>query len=179
VAALGAALAAWMPSAHTPPAGRAGPTPSYETMGTALAALYPGSRGHATAIVRIVHREADRHRLDPCLVMGVIAKESSFRPHARNQRDVGLMQLNLDWHPALVARAGGERALLDPEPNVRAGTELLAHYRRLAADDEAGTLRRYHGLNKRNDYVQRVRAHSRRLEAAGACVGETLQVAAR
>jgi soluble lytic murein transglycosylase-like protein len=88
------------------------------------------------------------------------------------------MQLNLDWHPERVARAGGADALLDPVRNVRAGTELLAHYRRLGGDDHAA-LRRYHGLDKRNDYVKRVRTEARRLDAVRACVGESLTMASR
>jgi hypothetical protein len=38
-------------------------------MAERLVGLYPGSNDHAGRIVRIVHREADRHDLDPCLVM--------------------------------------------------------------------------------------------------------------
>lgn len=174
----GAAILAWMPAAHTPEPTVAQRAPSYATMAATLTMLYPASRTHALGIVKVVHEEADRHGLDPCLVMGVIAKESSFDPRARNGRDVGLMQLNLDWHPDRVARAGGPDALLDPLRNVRAGTELLAHYRRLGGDDR-GALRRYHGLDKRNDYVTRVRTEARRLDAVGACVGASVTVASR
>jgi len=175
---VGAAILAWMPPAHTPEPTDARLAPSYATMATSLAMLYPSSRPHALDIVKMVHKEADRHGLDPCLVMGVIARESSFDAHARNGRDVGLMQLNLDWHRDRVARAGGPDALLDPVRNVRAGTELLAHYRRLGGDDR-GALRRYHGLDKRDDYVTRVRTEARRLDAVGACVGDSMTVASR
>lgn len=175
-AATATALAAWMPTAHSPRTETGATVPSYETMAERLVQLYPVSRTHAARIVRTVHVEADRHRLDPCLVMGVIARESSFRPQARNRRDLGLMQLNQDWHPDLVARAGGAAALLEPEQNVRAGTELLARYRRLATDD-AAALQRYHGLGKRNDYVQRVQSSARRLLAAGTCLGTADTVA--
>ncbi len=175
---VGAAFLAWMPTARTPEPARPIVAPSYATMAASLTLAYPSSRPHALEIVKAVHREADRHGLDPCLVMGVIAKESSFDARARNRRDVGLMQLNLDWHRDRVARAGGADALLDPVRNVRAGTELLAHYRRLGGDDH-GALRRYHGLDKRNDYVARVRAEARRLDAVGACIGESTIVASR
>ena len=166
-----AVFLAWMPTAHTPRPPVALSTPSYDKMAAALTTLYPGSRDHAKTIVRVVHEEADRHRLDPCLVMGIIAKESSFRPHARSGRDVGLMQVNLDWHPELVSRAGGVDGMLDARRNVRAGTEIFARYRRLAADDR-DALRRYNGLGKRNDYVQRVQAQARSLQSAGACLGD-------
>lgn len=169
-AAAFAAALAWAPSAHGPGAGPSSAA-SYAEMGDRLAAIYPASGSHAVRIVRAVHAAADRHGLEPCLVMGVIARESAFDPEARRRGDVGLMQLNLAWHPDLVARAGGERGLTDPERNVSAGTELLARYRRLAGD-EVGALRRYHGLGKRNDYAERVRASARHLAAAGACVAE-------
>jgi len=153
---------------HTDPAAL-----HYTAMAGRLKALYPASEDHGPEIVRVVHEESRRHRLDPCLVMGVIARESSFRPAARNRRDTGLMQVNVDWHPELVARAGGRQALLDPVRNVRAGTELLAHYRsRSRSDHEA--LQRYHGLGKRSGYVQWVQAESRRLHAAGTCDTDAL-----
>ncbi|HMS79888.1 MAG TPA: transglycosylase SLT domain-containing protein [Burkholderiaceae bacterium] len=167
---IGAAFLAWVPAARTPEPARASPAPSYATMATSLTMLYPASRPHALDIVRTVHEEADRHGLDPCLVMAVIARESSFDPRARNRRDVGLMQLNLDWHRDRVAAAGGPQALLDPVRNVRAGTALLAHYRRLGGDDPSA-LQRYHGLDKRNGYVERVRTEARRLDTVGACLG--------
>lgn len=177
--ALGTLLAAWLAPARAPEPAHVEPPPSYATMADRLAELYPAARAHGALTVRVVHEEADRHRLDPCLVMAVIARESGFRPAARNRRDLGLMQVNVDWHPEVVSRAGGPAALFDPERNVRAGTEVLARYRRPGDGDETA-LRRYHGLGKRNDYVQRVQATARRLQAAGACLGEPpLLIAAR
>jgi soluble lytic murein transglycosylase-like protein len=143
--------------------------PAYASMAGGLRRLYPGAGELAPAIVRTVHEEAERHRLDACLVMGVIARESAFRPDARNNRDLGLMQLNQDWHRDLIARAGGPKAMLDPQPNMRAGIEVLAHYRRQSRSD-AEALERYNGLGKRNGYAQRVQAASHRLHAAGACL---------
>jgi soluble lytic murein transglycosylase-like protein len=176
-AAFAAARMAWMPSALTPAPVITGTAPSYDAMASRLVAMYPASRGHAASIVRSVHEASDRHRLDPCLVMGVIAKESSFDPGARNRRDLGLMQVNQDFHPDLVARAGGPARMLEPERNVRAGTELLARYR--GDGDDRHALRRYHGLSKRNDYVQRVQTLARDLRSGGACIGETPQLAVR
>ena len=176
-AATGAATLVWTVPANGPGTGPAA-VASYAAMGDRLASIYPASRPHAAGIVRAVHAAADHHGLDPCLVMGVIARESSFDPSARRRGDVGLMQVNVGWHPDLVARAGGERGLLDPERNVRAGTELLARYRRLAADD-LDALRRYHGRSKRNDYAERVHASARRLADAGACVADAPVLVAR
>jgi len=164
-----AAMLGWPPQADGPAPRSDRSAPSYPLMAERLTELYPASRGQAVRIARIVHAEADRHGLDPCLVMGVIARESSFRTQARNQRDLGLMQVNTRWHADRVARLGGPQALLDIDLNVRAGTEVLAHYRGISRSD-AEALQRYHGLGKRNGYVARVLASADRFRAAGACV---------
>ncbi|HYF57927.1 MAG TPA: lytic transglycosylase domain-containing protein [Burkholderiaceae bacterium] len=177
-AGVATAMLAWVRPADPPPAPPSQPVLSYQAMASRLVELYPASRDHAGEIVRTVHREADRHRLDPCLVMGVIARESSFAPQARNSRDLGLMQVNPRYHPDLVERAGGPRAMLEPARNIAAGTEVLARYRRASGDD-LEALQRYHGLGKRNDYVERVAGEARRLRDAGVCVGGDVTVAAR
>jgi soluble lytic murein transglycosylase-like protein len=168
-AAIGAAAMAWMQPADSPPRMDAMSAPSYASMADGLLQLYPAAGELAPAIVRTVHEEADRHRLDACLVMGVIARESSFRHTARNRRDLGLMQVNQDWHRELVERAGGADAMLDPKQNMRAGIEVLARYRKLSRSDTEA-LERYNGLGRRNGYAQRVHVESRRLQAAGACL---------
>jgi soluble lytic murein transglycosylase-like protein len=169
VAASGALALAWMPPADAPRRGASSSEPTYASMADGLKRLYPGAGPLAADIVRTVHEEADRHRLDPCLVMGVIAHESSFRHDARNRRDLGLMQVNLDWHRELVARIGGERAMLEPKRNLRAGIAVLAHYRTLSRSD-AEALGRYHGLGKHNGYAPRVQVEAQRLQTAGACL---------
>lgn len=167
-AALLAVTLAWTLPADGPAPAHDGAARSLDRMAERLASVYPASGPHALRIVRAVHVEADRHRLDPCTVMGVIARESSFRPKVRNDRDLGLMQVNSRWHADRVARAGGPGAMLTVEDNVRAGTEVLAHYR-ARSSGEREALQRYHGLGKRNDYVDRVLAEAQRLRAAGAC----------
>jgi len=168
--AVAAAAALGWPPAADGPAPRVDRTaPSYPAMAERLTALYPAGAGQALRIVRTVHAEADRHRLDPCLVMGVIARESGFRSQARNRRDLGLMQVNTRWHADRVARLGGPQALLDIDRNIRAGTEVLAHYRGISRSD-VEALQRYHGLGRRNDYVARVLTSADTMRTVGACV---------
>jgi soluble lytic murein transglycosylase-like protein len=106
----------------------------------------------------------------------VIARESSFKPRARNREDLGLMQVNRRYHPDLIERAGGPQAMMDPEKNLQAGIRLLARYRRMSAD-ELEALQRYHGLGKNNGYVQRVTAEARRMREAGACLPAPTSIA--
>lgn len=120
-AVAGICLLAWIGTAGTP-LWMADETPSYADMGNALAHHDPGAADRAAELVRIVHGESDRQRLDPRLVMGVIAKESAFRVDVRNRSDLGLMQLSADWHLQRVLHAGGRQALMGPRPDIRAGT---------------------------------------------------------
>jgi soluble lytic murein transglycosylase-like protein len=170
-AALGAAGFAWLTPADAPRRAFTTAEISYDTMAAGLRRLYPAAGPKAADLVRTVHEEADRHRLDACIVMGVIARESSFRHDARNRRDLGLMQVNQDWHRDLVASAGGAKGMLEPQRNVRAGIAVLARYRTQSRSD-LEALERYNGLGKRNGYAQRVLVEAQRLQAAGACMAD-------
>ncbi len=128
--------------------------------------------------------EAQLSRLDPLLVMAVIAVESSFDPEAVSHRGArGLMQLK----PSTLRREV-ERARLgpgdpgDPVLNVRAGIRYL---RRLLDDfrqDQALALMAYHAGPQRisrlrrgeggvpafyREYVRRVEVEHRRLRREG------------
>jgi hypothetical protein len=64
---------------------------------------------------------AERHRLDPQLVLAVVGVESSFRPDARSPKGAqGLMQLM----PATAADLGVADSL-DPEQNLEGGARYL------------------------------------------------------
>jgi len=98
----------------------------------------PLGRGHALGPTRtqpatgpvaaLVRQLAGEYRLDPNLVLAVIATESNFNPRARSPKNAqGLMQLI----PATAARFG-VRDVWDPEQNLRGGMAylrwLLAHF---------------------------------------------------
>ncbi|MEW5825963.1 MAG: lytic transglycosylase domain-containing protein [Candidatus Bipolaricaulota bacterium] len=87
----------------------------------AFRVLYP------IAHVDLVVREASLRGLDPALVMAVIRAESRFRSDARSARGaLGLMQLMEETACAVAADLGTPiQDLLDPETNVRLGTEYL------------------------------------------------------
>jgi len=88
--------------------------------GTAPDAL-AGRAAAPEAVRSLVHALAPRYRLDPDLVIAVIAVESSFRSDAVSPQNAqGLMQLI----PATAARFG-VRDSFDPEDNLRGGMAYL------------------------------------------------------
>jgi soluble lytic murein transglycosylase-like protein len=90
------------------------------------------------------------------LLLAVMAVESEFNPAARNKNDVGLMQVNLDYHPQEVGALKSPGELHKIDVNVKIGARILGRY----VDEEAGkicsALRRYNGLGKANHYPERV-----------------------
>jgi soluble lytic murein transglycosylase-like protein len=114
---------------------------------------------------RLAIETAERHRLDPELVLAVVAVESAFRPDAISSKGAqGLMQLM----PG-TARELGVQDALDPQDNLDGGvrhlSELLALYggdlkRALAAYNAgAGAVARHGGLppyRETRDYVRKV-----------------------
>jgi soluble lytic murein transglycosylase-like protein len=96
---------------------------------------------NAKTIVDYVFEIADRKRLDPTLVLGIISVESSFQTAARNPSGAtGLMQVLLPMHcnrfPAPTQRECKALAH-DPYQNIDAGTDILIEFK--------GDLRRYSG----------------------------------
>lgn len=108
---------------------------------------------------------ASEERLPLSLLLAVIARESSFNPTAVNNRDVGLMQVNLYWHSDKIVAAGGPEAMFAPDVNIRLGARILKEYVS-AAGSYHGGLRRYNGLDKANNYPEEVLAFMRAFQSA-------------
>ncbi len=108
---------------------------------------------------RIVYaaREASAATQMPLtLLLAVMAVESDFNPAARNQNDLGLMQVNLNYHPEEAGQLKNPDELHKVDTNVKIGARILRRY----VDEEVGNiypaLRRYNGLGKSNHYPERV-----------------------
>jgi soluble lytic murein transglycosylase len=82
-------------------------------------------------IKRLACEAADRHGLEPALVLGVIRRESNFDPDVRGaDGEYGLMQVTRiaarDWERVNRRTIRFDRDLFDPELNVEVGTWYLA-----------------------------------------------------
>lgn len=134
---------------------------------------FAARRYHVSASVlepvfRAAQQSARRNKLDPLLVVAVIAIESRFNPYAESAVGAqGLMQVVPRWHQDKIPEDMGEEALFDPEINVRVGAKIL----RESISREGGLLdglQQYAGAKDDPEmrYANKVLAEKQRLEAA-------------
>ncbi len=105
-----------------------GPPGLVERVDERLEARMPGLEfPERREIARALVLEAERSRVDPLLVLGIIEVESAYDPDARSPRGAfGLMQLREPTLRREVERAGSDCPdLADPAVNVRAGIRYL------------------------------------------------------
>ncbi len=128
-----------------------------------IARHYRVSAARAFDIAETVFRVSSERRINPYLVLAVIAVESSFRPHVVNRYGgaYGLMQIAVRVHERQVAAAGGRRKLFRIAPNIRLGVDLLVQYGARGAAQVKHALWRYSGGEE--GYAGRVLALSTRL----------------
>lgn len=101
----------------------------HQALAEYLARRYKVAQEQTLDFVRIAHAEGARIGLDPLLVMAVISVESRFNPIAESVAGAkGLMQIIPRFHVQKLAEFGGERAVFDPESNIRVGTRILKEY---------------------------------------------------
>lgn len=106
-----------------------------------------------------------RIKLDPTLILAVMAIESRFNPFAQSPVGAqGLMQVLTRVHSDKYEDFGGKQAALDPLVNLRVGVKILQDCIRDAGTIEGG-LRRYVGAVETDgsDYVAKVMAEQQRL----------------
>lgn len=119
------------------------------------------------AIVEIVssaYRAGAEHRVDPLLILAVVAVESRFNPVAQSVLGAkGLMQVLPRFHQDKLSEHGGEAALLEPEANIQIGTRILREYLHRSGETEAA-LQRYAGAEPDSQYPNKVLAERSRLQ---------------
>ena len=93
------------------------------------------------AVESLVRAAAERHGLDPALLMGMARVESRYRPDIRNRRSgaTGIMQIM----PA-TGTGFGCGDLLDPAENIECGARVLARYMAIFAGDRTYAVAAYH-----------------------------------
>jgi soluble lytic murein transglycosylase-like protein len=117
------------------------------------------------ALVAEAYEVGAASRIDPKLVLAVMAVESGFNPFAQSAVGAqGLMQVMTHIHQEKYAPFGGQYAAFDPKSNLRVGAKLLQEYIARAGSVEAG-LRLYVGAANLSDggYVAKVQAELARL----------------
>jgi soluble lytic murein transglycosylase-like protein len=100
------------------------------------------------SVARFVHhayKAAKEFRLNPHLILAVMAVESSFDPYAESAAGAqGLMQVLTRVHTSKYAPYGGIDAAWDPVANIRVGARILSEYLDRHGD-VAGALKAYVG----------------------------------
>lgn len=97
-------------------------------------------------LLKNVHYEAARTRLEPELVLAVIQVESNFDPFAISRVGaIGLMQIMPFWLKE-IGKPGDN--LFHPTTNLRYGTTILRHYLDREKGNRTRALMRYNGTRE-------------------------------
>lgn len=119
-----------------------------------------------SVLVAEAYQLGQRTKLDPTLILAIMAVESSFNPFAQSQVGAqGLMQVMTRVHVDKYESAGGTLAAFDPVTNMRVGVKVLQECIARAGSLEAG-LRYYVGAANLDDdggYTGKVMAEHERL----------------
>ncbi len=119
-------------------------------------------------IFAVAEESAREWRLDPMLIVAVIAVESRFNPLSESVMGAqGLMQIIPRFHKEKLPADSGKVALLDPLINVRVGAQALHEYIRRNGSVVAG-LQQFAGASDdaEQGYSGRVLAEKERMESA-------------
>ena len=110
-----------------------------------LAKRYRVAGDAADMLVSTAYLTASEMKLDPLLILAVMAIESRFNPFAESPVGAqGLMQVMSKVHKDKFHPMGGTQAALNPVANIRVGSQILKEYVTRGGSVEAG-LKRYVG----------------------------------
>jgi len=119
-----------------------------------------------SVLVAEAFRIGEQVRIDPTLILAVMAIESRFNPFAQSPVGAqGLMQVLTRVHTDKYEDFGGQLAAFDPLTNLRVGVQVLQDCIRRAGSIEGG-LRLYVGAVSTDgaDYINKVMAEHTRLQ---------------
>ena len=120
-----------------------------------------------SALVAEAYEIGEHAKLDPTLILAVMAVESGFNPFAQSAVGAqGLMQVMTGVHSDKYENFGGKLAAFDPVTNLRVGVKVLQECIQRAGSLQAG-LKFYVGAAKRDDdggYADKVMAEHARLK---------------
>jgi soluble lytic murein transglycosylase-like protein len=119
-----------------------------------------------SALVAEAYEIGEKTKLDPTLILAIMAVESSFNPFAQSPVGAqGLMQVMTGIHSDKYESFGGKLAAFDPVTNLRVGVKVLQECIQRAGSVEAG-LKFYVGaalLPEDGGYAEKVMAEHARL----------------
>ena len=124
-----------------------------------------------SALVAEAYETGSKTRLDPTLILAVMAVESGFNPFAQSTVGAqGLMQVMTKVHSEKYDNFGGRFAAFDPLTNLRVGVKVLQECITRAGSLEGG-LKLYVGAGNMDDdggYAAKVLAEHDRLKQVAA-----------
>lgn len=131
------------------------------------------------ALVAEAYEQGAQQKIDPTLILAVMAVESSFNPFAQSSVGAqGLMQVMTRVHTDKFENFGGNHAAFDPVSNLRVGALILKQYIKITGSVE-GALKYYVGaanLPTDGGYANKVLAEHRRLRQVAGPSTPTTQV---
>ncbi|MCC6210177.1 MAG: transglycosylase SLT domain-containing protein [Burkholderiales bacterium] len=133
-----------------------------------LARRYRVAQDAVAGFVATAYRVGGEWKVDPLLLLAVMAVESRYNPVAESNLGAkGLMQVIPKFHADKLAGHGGEGALLDPEVNIQVGAQILREYLRRFGETETA-LQMYAGAfdEPNSAYAFKVLAERARLQQA-------------
>lgn len=132
-----------------------------------LAKRYRVAADATDMLVSAAYLTAKEIKLDPLLILSVVAIESGFNPFAESPMGAqGLMQVMSKVHREKFEELGGVKAALNPIANIKVGSLILKDYVTRGGSVEAG-LKLYVGagaFESDSGYGTRVLAEYRRLK---------------
>ena len=123
---------------------------AHQALADSLGKRYRVSREAVERFIHLAYSAGQMTKVDPLLILAVMAVESSFNPIAESVMGAkGLMQIIPEFHQdKLTATPGIEVNALDPEINILAGARVLREYVTRSGEDLVGALRLYGGTGQ-------------------------------
>ena len=132
-----------------------------------LSKRYRVANNATNMLVSTAYVTASETKLDPLLILAVMAIESGLNPFAESPVGAqGLMQVMSKIHHAKFQKMGGTQAALNPVANIRVGAQILKEYVTRGGSVEAG-LKTYVGaaaFDTDQGYGSKVLAEYKRLK---------------
>ena len=140
----------------------------YAVMAEYMARKYFVSRQVVHELVKTAHAAGRQYKVDPTLLVAVIAVESSFNPIAESVAGAkGLMQIIPQYHLEKFAEFGGEQAVFEPRVNIAIGAKIIREYLQASSGNLFTALQTYAGALPDHDasYTHKVLNEKDRLDA--------------